>query len=105
MRVVNQDYSTIEETLNYLVDGILVIHQKGSGCFIMLNNLLASLHIERKAKGKEELRVFSINEDHPLYDDFTRNTAVVVVINCQIREILYSPISKNKLLNSIQRLV
>ena len=105
---LNQNYLDIEEALFHIKDGVLLIYQKGSGSFLMLNNLLSSFHNDIYGSFVDLFNVFSINEFHPLFDDFNKtygipnNSAVLIIVDCKIVEIFHSPISKNRLLNSLQ---
>ena len=102
-----QKYQEIDEVFNDLGEGILVVYQCGSGSFFMLKNLVDSYRKGSTKFNNSNPNIFAINEAHPLYKDFNKfygipnKTAVLIIKEGKIKEVLYGPFSKTKLMISI----
>lgn len=108
MKELDHNYNCVDEVIKQLGTGLIIVHSDGSGTFVMLKKLIEIQKDERDNLDTILPKIFSLNEDHQLYDEFNitfglmYNSAILIICSAVVREVLLSPMSKSKLISSLK---
>jgi len=109
MLTLRDEFSNVEEVLDKIGNGILVVHRSNSGTSFMLKNHISSIIEESHAQSRVlALNFYSMNEGHSLFDDFIKiyqiqnKTAVFIIKDRNIESIMQSPIGRSELMKHLK---
>ncbi len=104
---ITASYRKFEELIEFVETGILFIHRRESGGFLMLSQSIRS-YLEKNQLGDSNYHnLYSIDDEHPMFNRIFRLyqlhhlPALLVIKNYEVKEVVVGPISKLDLLKCI----
>jgi len=111
MQAINHKYDKISKVLDTVGDGILVLHQKYSGTFLMLKNYIDSFSRDYENEQRlEGISFCSIDDEHTLFNELVatyqikNSNALMVIRNGAVINVLNGPLYKNELQKQLNSL-
>ena len=111
MQAIDNSYIDTSKILNRVGDGILVLHQKYSGNFLMLKNYITSfIQDYNNVKRLNGIKFYSIDDSHPLFDELVEtyqikhSNALMVIRGREVANVLNGPLRKYELQHQLDLL-
>ena len=90
------------DIIQFVANGILILHESSSGNFLMLKNCIESSY-------KSDYPFYALKEDHPAFQGLVSIykvqylPAMLIVEKAKVIEIIESPISKSEITKIIEK--
>lgn len=104
---IHKAFNNIDELTQFIDTGVLFVHRKESGTYLMLSQSIQSLIAQEKSLGTIHQNLYSIDDEHSIFDQvFTLFQiqylpALLVIENSEVMKVTHEPISKMELINHI----
>lgn len=108
---LNTKVEKLEEIIELVKDGMLIVHEETSGFYLMLKMFIESFKKDcSNPKICEKTSYFSISQAHPTFQELIKVykikhlPAILWVRNSDVEELIESPISKSSLIKRLLKI-
>ena len=104
---ITKTYEDVDELISFIDTGILIMHRKESGDFLMLSQSIQSYIDQQRSESNVHLNLFSLDYDHPAFKDVFRLyqinnlPALLVIEQSEVKDVTVGSISKLELINFV----